>query len=317
MLLLSVMVAALTLGKASASDLVVFGDSLSDPGNYFVETGESVSAPYQLVPDAPYTVGGHHFSNGRTWIEQLARRLHVPTSAGPALRSPGVFTNYAYGRSRARPNASSFADFDLGAQVILFLTDFGGVAPSDATYVLWTGSNDTRDALGALSTDPSGATSAAVVEAAITATANNMIALYGAGARNFLVLNVPNIAITPAVRALGTQNPVIPVIAEQLARSYNAGLSFALDQLEGLLPGVHILRLDIFALLDDIVADPLSAGLTDATGSCLTFGVVGGAICTQPNRYLFWDGTHPTAAGHAAVADAAAPLLAARSSRRP
>ena len=124
-LILSVTLTAWTAGHALAADLVVFGDSLSDPGNFFIETGQSVSAPYQPAPAAPYAIGGHHFTNGRTWIEQLAGRLRAPLAGRPALRSPGLFTNYAFGRSRARANAAGFPQFDLGAQVILFLTDFG------------------------------------------------------------------------------------------------------------------------------------------------------------------------------------------------
>ena len=84
-----------------------------------------------------------------------------------------------------------------------------------------------------------------------------------------------------------------------------------LDGLEGLLPGIQIRRLDTFSLLNALVADPESAGLENVTDACLTFGVVGRAICKRPNRHLFWDAAHPTAAGHGAVADAAAQVLSA------
>ena len=299
------------LAAKPAWELITFGDSLSDSGNFFAETREVVKAPFEPVPGAPYAIGGHHFSNGRTWIEQLAAELHTPTSGRPATRSPGVFTNYAFGRARARANAPGFPLFDLGTQVNLFFADSGGNAPSDATYVVWVGSNDVRDALGALSVDPAGATSAAIIGDALTSLANNVVALYGAGARKFLVLGVPNLAITPAVRALGSQNPVIPIVAEQLSAAYNDGLYTALDGLEGLLPDIEILRLDTFSLLNALVADPESAGLENATDACLTFGVVGGAICKRPNRYLFWDAAHPTTTGHGALADAAAQLLTA------
>jgi phospholipase/lecithinase/hemolysin len=33
------------------------------------------------------------------------------------------------------------------------------------------------------------------------------------------------------------------------------------------------------------------------------------AICERPNRHLFWDGIHPTAAGHGIVEDAAQQAL--------
>jgi len=308
-LLASLALSAGALAQEPSRKLIVFGDSLSDPGNFFAGTGDFATAPFAPVPAAPYAIGGHHFSNGRTWIEQLATSLHAPLSGRPAMLAPGVFTNYAFGRSRARWGAPAFSQFNLSTQVNLFYADFGGDAPTDAIYVMWIGSNDVRDALAALSVDPSGATSGAIVEDALVSIANNIIALYGAGARTFLVLNTPNIAITPAVRALGAQNPAIPIVAEQLTIAFNNGLAQTLDGLGAMLREIEFVRLDAFSVLNAIVADPGAAGLSDVTGSCLTFGVTGQAICDQPNRYLFWDGAHPTRAGHAALASAAEQVL--------
>ena len=70
--------------------LVVFGDSLSDPGNYFAAFGQTSQAPYAPIPSAPYSIGGHHFTNGKTWVEQLADGLNTPESGRPALLRPGV-----------------------------------------------------------------------------------------------------------------------------------------------------------------------------------------------------------------------------------
>lgn len=106
------------------------------------------------VPSAPNDIHGYHFSNGPTWIEQLTEELGSRDSGRPALARPGVYTNYAMGRARARANAPVFPDFDLSTQVGLFLSDFGGHAPARATYVIWIGANDLDDAIGALQTDP-------------------------------------------------------------------------------------------------------------------------------------------------------------------
>ena len=85
---------------------VVFGDSLSDPGNYFAAFHEISQRPFAPVPDAPYAMGGLHYSNGETWIEQLGHDLHAGESAGPALRHHGNATNFAVGRARARPGSA-------------------------------------------------------------------------------------------------------------------------------------------------------------------------------------------------------------------
>ena len=284
-------------------ELVVFGDSLSDGGNFFVNTSEYSVRPFDLIPAAPYALSGFHFTNGRTWAEQLAAQLDDQRSGRPSLRSSGRFTNYAYGTARSRPGTSGF---DLGNQVSMFLDDFGNQAPHDSIYILWTGGNDVRDALGALQIDPTGAASAGILQEAVTATADNIIALYGSGAQTFMVANSPNIGLTPAVRALG---PQAEGAALQLSVLYNQGLSQALDGLAAL-PGIRIERLDVFGILSDLVADPDSAGLVNVTDSCITPDTLIDAICDRPREYLFWDGIHPTRRAHRVLAEAALVELA-------
>src|SRR5262245_37322543 len=285
--------------------LVFFGDSLSDPGNYFIAYHQISTRPFEPIPSAPYAIGGFHFSNGPTWAEQLAWGLRTPASRLPALLAPHVFTNYAVGRARARPGAPVFSDFDLATQVQRFLADAGGHAPAGATYALWIGSNDLNDALNALLVDPSGATSFGIIGDAIASEAGAIQMLWIAGARDFLVLNLPDLALTPAVRALG---PQAQFAASFLSQAYHAALAQAVEQL-GTLPGIRIPTLNVYALLAAAAKDPAAFGLENAQDSCLAFGVIQNAICQTPNRYLFWDGVHPTTAGHGIVARAAAAAL--------
>lgn len=286
--------------------IVFFGDSLSDPGNHFIAFRQISTRPFEPVPSAPYAIGGFHFSNGPTWAEQLAWRLHSPASGLPALLIPRVFTNYAVGRARARAGAPEFPDFDLSTQVGRFLGDFAGSAPSDATYSIWIGSNDVSDALNALAVDPSGATSVGILTAAVTSVAGNIQALWLAGARDFLVPSIPNLAVTPALRALG---PQAQGAATFLTLTHNAALAQALAGLAAALPGIQITSIDVNALLAAVIADPAAEGLTNVEDSCLAFGVIQNAICKTPNRYLFWDGIHPTRAGHGILAREAAEIL--------
>lgn len=280
--------------------LVVFGDSLSDPGNHFLAYRTVALPPFAPIPEASYAVGGHHFSNGATWAERLAADLGAPTSGGPALAIPGLFTNYAVGRARAREGAPAFPDHDLTTQVQTFLGDFGGQAPPGGVYVIWIGANDVSDALLALQVDPSGTTSFGILQASIEAVAGNVQRLFMAGARTFLVPNIPNLAITPVVRSLGAD---AQLAAAQLATLYNGALDQALDALQAL--PIEIVRLDVDALLGQVVADPAAVGLTDIVAPCLRFGVTADAFCATPQRHLFWDGFHPTATGHAIIAEAA------------
>jgi phospholipase/lecithinase/hemolysin len=277
-----------------ARGFVFFGDSLTDPGNHYIAFGEVTVPPYQPVPIDPYAIGRHHFSNGPTWAEDMTEELDTPLSGKPALRVPGVFTNYAVGRARARPAAPVFPDFDLGTQARAFLSDFGGQAPSNRTYVIWIGANDLFDALEALQTDPTGATSIGIIQEAIGATAASLQMLWVAGARDFLVLNLADPALTPYVRSLG---PAAQGASTQLTAAYNGALAQALAAL-GALPQIQIRQFDVDAFLHTVVSSPARYGLRDVQDSCLTFGVVTNAVCADPDRYLFWDGIHPTRVGH-------------------
>ena len=294
----------LAAGPAAAGDyprVVVFGDSLSDPGNAFVLTMNVSTPPFQLIPDAPYARGGLHFSNGQTWVEQLARDLDAQRSAGPALRQPLVFSNYAVGGASARPTGS----FDLTTQVDRFLRDFSGAAPADALYVVYLGSNDVRDALAALATDPSGATSFAILEGALAAVRDNLLRLQAAGARDLLVPNVPDLSLVPAVRL---QGPAARAAARALAAGYNAGLEALLSGLEAA-TGLAVTRLDVFALLNEVVAAPAAFGLGNVDQSCIVPGTIVHPYCSNPDRYLFWDGIHPTRAGHEILEERASTVL--------
>jgi phospholipase/lecithinase/hemolysin len=285
--------------------IVVFGTSLSDSGNAFALRGGTSTPPDYLVdpflvPSVPYVTGGHHFSNGATWVEQYARSVGLAGSAQPAFRgATESATNYAVGAARARNDGTNF---NLSDQVNAFLQDFGGVAPSGALYVIEMGGNDVRDALVAFSQGQNGA---AIIQAAVQSIAQNIGILYAAGARNFLVWSAPNVGLTPAIRTLG---PGVAAFAGQLSHGFNTALNGALMQLLAALPGIQLARLDAFTLIGEIVADPSGFGLTVVTNACITPGVAP-FTCQNADDFLFWDGIHPTKVVHAIVAQKAASVL--------
>jgi phospholipase/lecithinase/hemolysin len=292
--------------KAPFDRIVVFGTSLSDPGNAFALLGTNATPPDWsadpfLVPDRPYAKGGHHFSDGPTWIEQLAKPLGLATSARPAFRdaSSGA-SNYAVGGARAR---SAGGPFDLPAQVSGFLADFGNDAPSGALYVIEMGGNDVRDALVAGQTGGQAA-ALAVIQAALESMNDQIMRLYVAGARSFLVWNVPDIGRTPAINP----SPVAAAFANQLAQGFNGGLDFLLAQLGPALPGIQFTRLDVYAKLNTVIAQPQLFGLSNVTAACITPNAPP-FTCKKPHEFLFWDGIHPSEAGHGILADEAAQIL--------
>ncbi len=280
--------------------LFIFGDSLSDPGNRYAVTGETAKAPYEPIPSAAYAIGGHRFSNGKTWAERLAQNLNDNNGGKPAFKKPGQNGNYAYGGARARDVGSGHSS---GDQVAMFLGDHIS-APYEALYVLQFGANDIRDALF----DPPNAGS--IVLAAVAAEITNIQTLYFRGARNFAIANAPNVGRAPAVAAFGLD----AIAAAQALSEFHNGVlegGFALlglpglSQLPGLLPGINIYRIDMFGFVNDVAENPAAFGISDPFFPCLQFGVKSEAKCDNADERLFWDGIHPTAVAHSALGDIA------------
>jgi phospholipase/lecithinase/hemolysin len=270
-------------GSASAySDLFVFGDSLSDGGNVALLIGadpDQVITGNTYVPSQPYASGT--FSNGPTWVDGLAAHLGVGT--GPSLAGG---SNYAFGGAQTRDGDSP----SLITQVGMFLGNVGGVAPSDALYVIAGGGNNARAALeDVLAGAPIGRTVLATAVKFAIDVGNMVDDLQAAGASDIVVWNAPNLGLAPAVTASG---PAGSFLGQVLGQVMNAALARRLQDEAG----VQIF--DLYGLVGSVVADPAAYGMVNVSDAC-------GALpnCT-PESFLFWDGIHPTSGGQALIADA-------------
>lgn len=264
--------------------LIIFGDSLSDPGNRFAITGETAHPPFNPVPDAAYGVGGHHFTDGRTWVEVLAQQMGLTDSAKPAYRDP-AFGNYAYGGARARayaPTAPSFGD-----QVQQWIGN-GNCTPgrlqADALFVVQFGGNDLRDLLEA---DPADPRTALIIPQALEAIAWNIGVLRYCGAHHFLIVTVPDLGATPLVPA-----PLKPLVSGAAAQ-FNLFLDLTLAAHHG---DINRGTVDLFEFINSVQG----FGIVDTP--CLAFGITDGAFCQDRDNYLFWDAIHPTKKAHAMLA---------------
>jgi phospholipase/lecithinase/hemolysin len=168
------------------------------------------------------------------------------------------------------------------------------------------GGNDVRDALDLLT--PNLVASLAHLDDAVSAIRKNIERLHYAGARRFFVWNAPDLGVTPAIRAL---DPLLPVdlasVATFLSGYFNFQLGMMLSDLESgpdALPGFSYITFDAFAKLGAIVQSPALFGLSDAETPCIQPNVPP-FRCRHPNRHFFWDGIHPTRAGHDVIADLA------------
>lgn len=307
LLTLAVLAPCLVMAQPAYGQLIVFGTSLSDPGNAFALTGQESTPPYAtldmlLVPSAPYSTGGHHFSNGATWIEQLALQPGIAGSALPAFQGSNTNSgNYAVGGARARDDG---INVNLSDQVNAFMRDAGGVASPEALYVIEIGGNDIRDALSAFAAR---ADSGAIITTALTAVSSNIQTLYAAGARKFLVLNAPNLRLVPAVRIMDGIYPGAGQVAEYFSLLYNENLNTLLLGAAGL-PGIQINKLDLYQKLSDLTANPAAFGLREVESACVTPNLPP-FKCKTPDEFLFWDGIHPTKVVHTILAKEAASVL--------
>ena len=271
------------------SALYAFGDSLSDAGNVFLGSGG-------LEPAAPY-VGGQ-FSNGPIWVEDLAGKLGL----GPVLPSLAGGTDYAFGGATTGYPATVSPTVpvpNLVQQVGLYLSGLVAPAPPSALYSVWIGSDDI---FNIISNGVTGVTALQQAQGAAQTEAGAIAALAGAGARNFLVPLVTDLGATPTLAALG---PTATAAGTALALAYDASLETDLASLAAT-PGIDLSILNTFALLDDVIANPLAFGFTDVTDPCYVGPYTGGGtVCANPNQYLFWDALHPTEVGQAIIGQAA------------
>ncbi len=270
---------------ASYRDLIVFGDSLSDNGNHAAQNGKD---PGQIVTGNDYypwqAYANGSFSNGPVWGERLAQQLGLPEFKASALGGG----NYSYAFAKVLSSGSA-APYSLPEQVKQYLGRTAGVADADALYVLEGGANDlffnrntawNSSAAGLLSTRYANAIGAMVDK------------LQAAGARHILVLNVPNLGIAPGVSSEGVQ---ISSNASLLAQTMNAALNQRLS-----MEGPDVQTFDFYGQWTQWrAAGPGASGFGNVSDAC-------GApsLSCDPNTALFWDAIHPTAKGHAAMAEA-------------
>jgi len=280
---------------ATFSRIYAFGDSLSDAGNDYILS-------FGLAPTSAIYSDGR-FSNGPVWVQDLARELGLP-AVTPSL-SGG--TDFAYGGAEAGQEPLHTVDpvIDLPSQLTQFLADVPHPS-ANALYTLSIGANDLLDAIPKFASHPSEAI--ADVTAAVTDEINFVAALALDGARNFAILNVPNLGVTP------DEAGAISTTATKLSALYDTDLSRELAALASK-DHLAIHLVNAFGLINEAVADPAKFGLKNVTTPVWTgnyenpqSGTLNATGAAQ-NTYLFFDHLHPTETGHLAIAHLAYDVL--------
>ncbi len=259
--ILALSLASLWPAAALAFDgIVVFGDSLSDNG-----------------PQDGY--GLRVSSNGRVWADYLAQRLGVGLLD---MAFSSAQTDY-------HP-ATDSAKWGFCWQVAEYLSTRGS-ASGATLYIVWIGGNDLVKHTG----DPG-----PVIERAVANILHGIDSLIGAGAENILVMNQPNLGVTPLMNGHnlhmnGKDQPHTfvdnPDGGAKIAKDFNAALDRALTSYPR---NINLLPFDVFALMNRFIAE----GVFDNSTHML--------MANQPTdeSYVFWDRIHPTDDAHRRIAGA-------------
>lgn len=211
-------------------------------------------------------------------------------------------TNYAIAGANSTDNLPYVppehpAVFSIEEQTQQFLSQHGGAADSSALYAFSEGGNDLLDAVtyGADQQQIG-----EIVAASIQSFVGSIAGVAMAGARDILVVNLPNLGVTPQSLLTDSLMPGFAAGLSMLTESYNEQLGLALGALDQQLAAndvdINLMLLDSFALVTEVAANPQAYGFTEASQSCLGFAPQ--QSCANPDEYVFWDGAHPTVAMH-------------------
>jgi phospholipase/lecithinase/hemolysin len=301
-------------GISALTNLFVIGDSLSDGGNSGALTGGS------FPTSPPYS--GNRYSNGPVAVEYLWQAFNPDNNSfRPSLTAGG--TNFALGGATTGNEnfvsvwdvtdpfpliQGAFAQKGNAWQLDAFTTLNPTFNPYTSLFVVWLFPNDvfylnnttppqgvgsfTGTAGAPILPQPDVATQ--LIGTAVTNISGTIVELAGKGARNFLVVNSPDLGLIPEfLNAPEEQKGLLSA----LSGGFNTVLNQAVSGLATARPDLDITLFEIDKLFAEVRTDKNSFGLDNVIDRCL----VGATICADPDAYLFWDGSHPTTAAHAVI----------------
>ena len=264
--------------------MIVLGDSLSDNQNLWNAT------QWQLPNQSSWFMG--HFSNGHVWDEYTAAALKLPAYnwavAGAAADSYYVI-----------PGVSQQVD-----SVITYMQSAPNYNYANTLFTVMVGGNDIVNY-------------GRSVDSILAAEQQALEKLIAAGARNILLMNLPDLSRAPVFKLRGDAVNIAAQVAE-----FNRRLPQLRDGLRAKYgSGLAIHMFDTYGMVGDLFNFPSKYGITNVTDSCLNINTDSTTNylssqtprtgCTNPDTYIFWDTLHPTTRTHKILADNVVPFLKA------
>ncbi|CZB11341.1 hypothetical protein FLM9_101 [Candidatus Synechococcus spongiarum] len=334
----------------SFDSVVVFGDSVSDPGNLARLQNQTPGLPADLrYPE------GTNFSTNPDWVwAQHLEQFYGGLGQYQPIESGG--TNYAVGGARVTRDFSSLSQsyqlLSISSQLRQHFNSLDGDrANPDALYVIWGGANDLdlAGSDGALARVGKALASGNDIPAAIARFSGDLAGLQQAaqtaasdylgqiqylqekGAENIVILNLPPLRETPGVlqvnRALSTvpgfNMPVKDFINRNGSLQFNQTLADGLPNL-----GHGVVAIDVHGLFQELIREPGNYGFQNVTqGACTGTPIPGLGFddaCGPANSgypytynpntndtYLFADSIHPSGSVHQMLANMVTSTLSA------
>jgi phospholipase/lecithinase/hemolysin len=226
-----------------------------------------------------------------------------PFLASPTIKSAGAI-DFAYGGT-----GTAYLDQTPGGmwapglkgQIELFRLALHGRKPSDrALYAIATGANDYRDNLNVpMSPDH-----------VVRNIEQGIVTLYRLGARDVMVLDIPDLGLIPA----NAINPEVAKAASAISSAHNIKLNEMLVALQARLPRLHLISVKLDPLFYELLGtmSPVPALISISsleTSQCLFIDpsscpdVDATYYFNMPLGSLFWDVVHPTTEAHHYLAD--------------
>ncbi len=218
---------------APFSELVVFGDSLSDNGNYYLSSDQPIPDP------AEYYKG--RFSNGPVWPEYLSDRPLLNISLSD--------------RALGGAESDGWTPFGLKQQVTGYIAAAIPPLRTDVLFAIWIGGNDY------LNGDKTPQQSVQNVKEAMGQLIKNE-------AKHLMILNLPDLGTIP--RLAGTDRSAE---STSFSTQYNSLLADMLDQFSLDHPGIGLYTVDIFAFFQEVSTNPSAYGFTNVTDPSPNFEV--------------------------------------------